>query len=432
MSFTSDSIPDSRRPAAQRAAGWAALDQCFFGTSNVALNLVLARWLPPEAYGAFTLGQVGLVFAGVVHAALLVEPMLVLAARERAGFRGYLQLLLIGHLGFCALAAALLLAIGALVAPAVAAALHAAAVAAPCVLALWLLRRACYAAATPRTAAVASAVHLAGSLGVIAALHGLDRLGPVSALHGVAAVSAAVAAVMLRLLRAPILRAPDRALLARLLPEHARLARRLVVIVPFEWLPANFPYLVLPTLGGVGSAALLRAAMNLVQPLMQIHSALRMLLVPAFVRAQDGDMRAAHGFERVAAVIVGGALLWWGLLAAHGAPLAEWLYGGRYPEAGALLGLLGAIPVFTAVCAIARSRLRARLALGDELRAHAAASAVAVALGLPAMSLYGVMGAAAAGVSAYAVLTGWQIAALRRRGPAAEPGAAAPPLRRAV
>src|SRR3712207_1992334 len=56
---------------------WAVLDQGFFASSNFVLNVLLARWLAPADYGAFSLAFAVFLLIGSLHTAVLTEPMLV-------------------------------------------------------------------------------------------------------------------------------------------------------------------------------------------------------------------------------------------------------------------------------------------------------------------------------------------------------------------
>ena len=54
---------------------WAVVDQALFAVSNLIINVLLARWLSPQEYGAFVTAYVVLILVGVAHGGLLIEPM---------------------------------------------------------------------------------------------------------------------------------------------------------------------------------------------------------------------------------------------------------------------------------------------------------------------------------------------------------------------
>jgi len=365
---------------------WAVLDQCLFGASNLLLNVLLARWLAPEQYGAFASALSILFLAGILHAALFVEPMLVLGSKRRSQQDAYLRLLVSGHalfgigaLGLCVAVAALLLAFERLATAQLAAALG---LAMPCVLGSWLARRIFYLRSSPRAAAIASAGYLAAILVGLGFARHFGVLNAAVALGTMAAAGAIVAAALLRALRIPIFERPEPGLARRMLGEHWSLSRWLVLMAPFEWIPGNFYYLALPALSGLGAPALLKAAMNLVQPLLQVFGALRIVLTPALVDAAH-SRRHDRPALRAGAAMVGGALLWCALLQLFGDALAQRLYAGAYPDLGPMLRVLAWVPLFFALGAVASGMLRARERTRHELWVGVAASLLSVSLGLP-------------------------------------------------
>ena len=77
------------------------IDRGLFSLSNFAINVVLARWLPPHDYGAFTLAYAVFLLLGAAHTSFLSDPMLVFGAgtyRER--WPGYVRVLLRAHWAF--------------------------------------------------------------------------------------------------------------------------------------------------------------------------------------------------------------------------------------------------------------------------------------------------------------------------------------------
>jgi O-antigen/teichoic acid export membrane protein len=78
----------------------AVLDQCLFAGTNFLVNILLARWLSPEHYGAFVLAFSIFLFLSGFHNALILDPMSVLGPvhyKDRS--REYLSSLLWIHAG---------------------------------------------------------------------------------------------------------------------------------------------------------------------------------------------------------------------------------------------------------------------------------------------------------------------------------------------
>ncbi len=87
---------------------WAVSDQGLFSLSNFALSVLLARWLVPQDYGAFTVAFAVFLLIGTFHTALLSEPMLVFGpSRYKGRFSEYLGALMYGHVGFAVLSSLL-------------------------------------------------------------------------------------------------------------------------------------------------------------------------------------------------------------------------------------------------------------------------------------------------------------------------------------
>ena len=77
---------------------WAVMDQGLFATSNLILNILLARWITPVEYGAFTVSYTIFLWLGTFHTALITEPMLVFGAgKYKECFLDYLRVLLRWH-----------------------------------------------------------------------------------------------------------------------------------------------------------------------------------------------------------------------------------------------------------------------------------------------------------------------------------------------
>src|SRR5215212_9262534 len=166
---------------------WAVSDQGLFSLSNFALSVLLARWLMPQDYGAFTVAFAVFLLIGTFHTALLSEPMLVFGpSRYKGRFSEYLGALMYGHVGFAVLSSLLLLLAGLGFAYSgqgeVSAALFALALAGPLILLLWLMRRACYARFEPHLATSGGALYMAFMLGGLYALYRLEWLSAALAL----------------------------------------------------------------------------------------------------------------------------------------------------------------------------------------------------------------------------------------------------------
>src|SRR5580698_4063204 len=139
--------------------GLAILDQGLISGSNFLIGILLARWLMPEQYGAFALAFSVFLLLSYVYQSFLAVPQAVFSGSAYSGsLRGYLKTLLGIHLiltcfgvvllgGAAAIAAVLGKADG------LPGALAGVAIASPCILFFWLMRRAFYMNLAPGRAA---------------------------------------------------------------------------------------------------------------------------------------------------------------------------------------------------------------------------------------------------------------------------------------
>ncbi len=390
--------------ARPRQGGWTVLDQALFSGSNFVVNVLLARWLAPEAFGAFTTAFVVFLVCGTLHAGLLVEPMLVFGAgRFERRRRAYLRLLVLGHAGFAAgvgsvfgLGALAALALGR---PFVASVVGALGVAQSGILLLWMARRACLVAHKPTMAAAGGAGYLPLLVGSAVAMQTAGLLTAATSLLLMAGVSAAVAGVLLARLGVPLRRpTPDTpAFRAEVLRAHWTYGRWSMPTGVLEWIVSTMPFLVVPLVVGVEGNALLRALLNLALPALQAFVAIAAFSLPVLVRARAAG-HMPRTMRRFGALALAGALSYALLLGGLGEWALDLLYGGKYIATPAELWLLAGYPVAVGLGGVFTASLRAR----ERPRSVFWARVGAVVLGAPttaAMAMqWGVAGGLAGGL----------------------------------
>jgi O-antigen/teichoic acid export membrane protein len=407
----------SGQPAAASGVGgwflrgsWAVLDQALFSISNFALQVLLARWLDARDYGAFAVAFSWFLLVGNVHTALLTEPALILApgtyaSSQPAYFRAVVRL----NAELLAL-----IVVGMLYVPLVfwvrgegplARAFVAIALAAPAVLSVWLARRLCYAVFQPRAAAVGGAVYL---VVMVAGIYGCYAAGVVSLWTGCAMLALASVAGGLVTVRAiPLARSRISADEVKdVRAAHWRLGGWLLASSPLRWAPSNLVYFLLPLLPGpdhgLEASGMLRAAMNMVTPLLQAYTALATLLLPTF--SSDRQVAARPRAARFAAVFVAGGLVYWVVLIAFGDQIMELVYGTGYRGAHRLLWILGALPMLTGLVGVLQGIVLTAERPRQVFTAFLVATAVSVSLGSALCIWLGTEGAALGNLAAYACL----------------------------
>ncbi len=368
-----------------------------FATSNFALNILLARWLTPQEYGAFGTAFAVFLLLGTVHTATLTEPMLVFGpGRYKERLPRYLGSLVYGHLGFAALSSFAMLLISLAFAlwgaSSLATVLLALAFAGPFILLLWLMRRACYARFEPHLAASGGVWYMALMLAGAYALYRLEWLSAASALSVMGISSLAVSLWLIARLHVERPRLRGDEIVRDSLETHWRYGRWSVAVQALGWVPGNVFYLLLPIWGGLEAVASFRALMNLLLPMLQANAALSVLLLPILVRAREHSTFGAHvRFALVPFVFM--PTLYWVLLGLFHDPLVSWLYGGQYADHAYLLWLLGLVPVAAAVKMVVSQALRALEKPDWLFAAYVVAALVAITLGAGCTYLWGVTGA---------------------------------------
>ena len=397
--MTSPTASPDRSDASKwaRKGAWTVLDQALFAGANFLVNVLLARWLSPEAYGAFAVAFVVFLLVGAVHGGLFIEPMLVFGAnRFERRTPAYLRVLLRAHLWFSVATGLGLAAVGLVVwrlSDQLLAEFLALGVASGFILALWLLRRACYVVDRPSWAVGAGALYLALLTAGAFALSAGERLTGPTALGLMAVGSVAASAVLaLRLgLFARIAR-PDAALAAAARQAHAGYARWSAPTGALEWLHSSLPLLVLPLFVGLEGSGTLRALYNLAMPALQAFSALSVMALPVFVRAR-ADGRLRETVTRWGGSILALSVAYGAVLLVTGRPIVTWLYHGKYPLGTLELLALAVLPIATAASGILMALLRSDERPKAVFQARAAAVTVASTLGVAATGVFGVAGA---------------------------------------
>lgn len=377
---------------------WAISDQGLFAVSNLLVNVMLARWLPPAEYGAFATVYTILLLVNGAHSALLIEPMMIFGPdRYRDSFSAYLNLLVRYHwrlmiaISACLgmIATGLILASQQLLGYAVAGLI----MTAPFYQFGWLARRACYVVSNPRLAAVGGAINLALTLVGTIALARLDLLSVLSASALLGGTSLVASLAMMQPMRRITSLPLSETARAAIWPAHWKYGRWAGAIGPLVWLQATIYYFVLPIWGGLPATGAFKALMNLAMPILQSDGALATLLTPAFVR----ERRQRGGLTRIMALSSAGfaleALVYGIVLVVFGDRLLDWLYGGAYRYDSRMLVLLALMPMVASQAQVLGCALRAREQPKTLFWAAVASAVVVDTLGIAAAVTRGVEGA---------------------------------------
>lgn len=400
---------------------WSIADQGLFAVSNFVLNLILARWLSASDYGAFSLAFTLFLLLGTVHTALVVEPLLVFGTgRYNASVGAYLRSVLNLHWVLAALLSLLLGALIFLWSPLrvqLGGTTFALMLATPLILLQWLARRACYIDLQPALAALSGGLYLALTLALAALLFFTGTLTPVTALLVMAAASVVSAAQIFRtLLRSR--RALGLFPLHETWAQHWKYGKWALGAALLSFVPGNAAPLFLSFSHSLDAVGAYRALWNLLQPAMQLFTALGVMLLPTF-RKQGGALSLRRWTGRLLLVALGYALL----LAVFREPLLALLYGKKYLAYSRALILAGLVPLSSAVIAVLAAFLRAAELPRSVFWGYAGSAVFAVTGGFLLIRQAGVEGAIVTAVLGYALTAAvllWATLHLRKRG--ARPG----------
>ena len=368
------------------------------------LNVLLARWLSKEAYGAFAVCFASMLFLTGFHNVLFIEPMTVIGPScypERLAeyFGGQLRThcLVVAPLSVVALVAGGLLMLspgrggaGLLVVSA--------AISFPLILLFYLVRRMCYVVQNPLAAVGASAIYGASLvLGAFALAHA-GACTPGNALLLMAVAVVLPCAWILRGLGIfPLeLRSQEWQPLRRTLAENWEYGRWLVVTSALSWTLVQAQTVLSAGLLALPVAGALRAMQLPSLVLSQLIAATALLLLPSIsYELGRGDLVRLHRKVLLSSTaLTAFGLAFVAVLYLFSTPLERILFGGKYAASAWLMPVLGLGPVFTGMASGLAYALRALRKAKYELLAYAVASVVAVVSALTLMPRWGLLGAA--------------------------------------
>lgn len=376
---------------------WAVTDYGLFASSNFVLNLLLARWLAPSDYGAFTVGFTIFLLLGTFHTGLFLEPMLVFGAeRNRHRLPDYLRTVLLGHLGFVVVAALVCFVVGLGLWLAGSRALYptlfSLAFAAPWILLLWLMRTTCYVHLTIHFAAAGGLLYLLLMVAGASALHLRDWLSPVSAI-GVMGLSSLAAGLWLAArVKQPLPRVREGKAVHDTMSMHWRFGRWTIGVNLLYWFITSSWYILLPVSGGLAASGAFRALVIFIMPPVFALYAVSRVLMGGLVRTR-GDSRFEHLVRVTLLFSISVSTLYWLLLGGFGGSLLSWLYGGQYGEYKNLLWILGAALILDGVRTVLYAALQSLERPDLVFWAHLFSSLVVCFVGLPLALALGVWGA---------------------------------------
>ncbi len=401
------------------------MDQALISVAGFGLNVLLARWLRAEAYGAFAVAFAGFLFVSGFHNVLLLEPLTVLGpARHSRRLPEYfreqaaIHALLVGSL------AVLTLTVGIglwRVNPQnwLAGAIVGSALALPFLLWLWLVRRMCYVLQRPSTAVLGSSVYAGYVFCGLFVLHGLHRINPLSAFLVMGSGSFLAAWALWRVLGVPGGATKNEGHpLKRTWRENWRYGRWLVGSTALSSAANQIQMFVVAGALGLGAAGVLRAMQVPALMLMQVLAATGLLILPAFSYDFGNQMgvRMWQKAKLVSWVLLVAMVSLSLLLLPLAGPAEHLLYGGKYAAYSWLMPLLALVPAAIGASLGHAMALRASQQPRFDLAANAIAAPAGVLSAFLLTRWLGLAGAAASltfSYTTYSLVTCWIFSARR-------------------
>jgi O-antigen/teichoic acid export membrane protein len=238
-----------------------------------------------------------------------------------------------------------------------------------------------------------SSIYLLVVLPSVVTLSKLGELGVESALAAMGAAGLISGCLTCWLLLRTVSSRSSSVGIRRIVGEHWEYGRWILATSVAAWVPLNVYYLLLPGAVGLSAVAALRAAENLVTPMLRLTAPVYLLLIPRLA-GNRGQLNASFPIHRLAIVLAAAACAYWLVLALCQGPIVDLLYGGRYGLAPALVLCLGALPVFEAVGGVWRAALKAFERPVLVFRSLLVAVVPGVATGVLLLDSMGVVGAA--------------------------------------
>lgn len=382
--------------------GLAIMDQGLISGSNFLISILLARWLAPESYGAFALAFSVFLFLSYIYQAFLAEPQGVFSGSAYSrSLRGYLKALLSMHM-VLTVVGVVLLGGTALIAVALgrggngfSGAMIGVAIASPCILFFWLMRRAFYMNMAPARSAIGALLYSVISTGGLFAAYKRSLISPFSAYLLMAIAALGTGLYLLSQVKKAL--PPDSAApptTREAWKKHWEYGRWALAVSVVTWIPNYMYYPLVTSFFGIGAAGQLRAIMNLSLPLEQSYMALSILFLPWAARRckERGPSESGPLVGRITLLFVGGALAYWAILIPLGHPAFQLLYKSKYIELIPLLPYVALGAILWAASFGPAILLRALEAPDSIFYSRIAASVLSIVVGIPATRAYGLKG----------------------------------------
>lgn len=390
---------------------FAILDQGLFGTANFLVNILLARWLEPDQYGAFAVAYSVFLLLAAFHTAVLTEPMMIFGAGKYATeFRKYIGILIYGHWITTGIIA-IILGLTALVfwkvgSNSMAQTIAGLAVASPFIVLMWFARRVFYVCFRPYWPCAGSALYFVLMILAVFLLSRAELLSPSSALITMG-VAGLVPSVGLLLVLHPRLRFTDgNPTPTMVLNDHWEYGRWNILATGVFWASGQIHMIFVPIFLGLHTAAVIAAVLNLFRPLNLLMQSATLLVLPALASLASkkaSQVLLRHKAKRLIILFAGAAFLYGILITGFADFILHYLYAGKYDGYGILVFLFTLGYTASASTQILTMVLKSTGNTRSVVFIWGISALIVTVMSIPMMMLWGVNGAILVVVVSYFV-----------------------------
>ena len=393
-------------PTANKLRVWGTLsayslaDQALMSLAGFFVNLLLARWMTADVYGAFAVAFAGYLFVCGFYNVIVLEPMSVMGLGRHAGrLPAYFREQIVIHAKLVGFLSTLVLAAGGMawhIAPhtPLAGAILGSGLALPFLLFLWLVRRICYVLQRPSSAILGSATHLSLVICGLYILRDLGKLSPFSAFLLTGSSSFLAASFVLR--RFGITWSGPPVSWSIGLQENWSYGRWLAGSAVLYSISAQTQTFLAASLLGLGAAGVLRAMQLPALVITQVVTAAGLLVLPTLSRdfARGSIKNIQQKVLLVSAGLTGTAVCFAGLVLLLAGRVEHLLFAGKYASFAWLMPILALMPVADALASGSVMALRASQKPQFDLIANAVAAVVGLLCAVAFIRWWGLAGVA--------------------------------------
>jgi O-antigen/teichoic acid export membrane protein len=401
----------------------AMLDQALSSGAGLVLNLLLARWLSAEAYGAFAVAFAGALFLSGFHNVLLLEPMTVMGPSRYADrLLTYLRSQMKVNTVLVLIISALTMLTGVVLglghSRELGGAFLACGIALPFMLLLWVARRMCYVVQRPSAALAGSGLYFAVISVGLFALHSRGALTLVTAFGLMAVASLAASLVLLQQLGIiAALGHRDSSLdLTQVVGENWKYGRWLVASTTLNTVIGQSQVFMVAGALGLGAAGVLRAMQMPALVMSQIITATGLIVLPSMSSdiGSGSIARLRRKASLTAFALTSTALVYAVALFFFSGTAEHILYGGKYSAYSWLIPMFAFLPLCSGFASGYSMALRASNKPNFDLLANSVAAPVAIVSCVLFIHWWGIAGAVCSVVLASAINSGMYYWSYRR------------------